>query len=31
MDSDSFKNFIYKMCLEMIYLMYFYKKGFRIK
>ena len=26
MCSDSFKNVIYKMCLEIIYLLYMYKK-----
>ena len=26
MSSGSFKNFIYKMCLEIIYLIYMYKK-----
>ena len=26
MGSDSFKNLIYKMCLEMIYLIYVYKE-----
>ena len=27
MSSDSFKNVFYKMCLEIIYLIYMYKKN----
>ena len=28
MSSGSFKNIIYKMCLEIMYLIYMYKKDF---
>ena len=31
MSSGSFKNNIYKMCLEIIYLIHMNKKGFGIK
>ena len=31
MSSGSFKNVIYKTCLEIMYLIYMYKKGFSIK
>ena len=31
MTSGSFKNVIYKMCLEIIYLIYMYKKDLGVK